>query len=160
LHSQRLSRSQIRALEDLEDATEGMERWHGKTHTELENNEEFLLAYRDWERQMIRAIRAGLTGNPNVQEFIRTRRAFGSRKLLRRARSGVESGIGQFTSDEILLRGEITKLIREYEKRYQKRLTQSRARQLLIVNGTLPQMTRQGFHKLLTKLFLLGYFRR
>lgn len=157
---QHLNKAQRRALEDLEDAAESMQRWDGKTPNELEDDETFLLTYRDWEDQMIRAIRVGLTDHPAVREFIRTRRGLGSSQTLRRARSGMEKGIRQFTSDDIHLRHEITTLVRDYEQQYEKRLTQSRARKLLIASNKIAKMTPQGFHKLLKKLFLLDYFPR
>ena len=157
----RLSRSQRRALEDLEDVIESMQRWHGRPYDELKDDELFQLAYRDWENMMIRAIRAGLTEHPSVQEFIHVRRGIGSRGTLRRARSGVEKGtVQQMHVKDIFLRQEIIQIIDDYKKQHNKPPSQIRVRQILRGRGKLHKMTRQGFHKLLKRLILLMYFRR
>jgi hypothetical protein len=157
----RLSNSQRRTLEDLNDAIASMQRWHGQPYDELKEDELFQVAHRDYEKMMVRAIRAGLTEHPTVQEFIHVRRSIGSRKILRQARSGVEKGtVHQWVLEDVRLRHEIIQLIGDYEEKYNKPLTQSRARQLLLVQNKLPRMTRQGFHKLLKRLNLLMYFRR
>jgi len=52
-----------------------MERWHGKKLAKLETDDAFMQAYRDWEKQMIRAIRAGLLDHPHVRAFVESRRS-------------------------------------------------------------------------------------
>src|ERR1044072_1113115 len=97
-----LSRSQLRALEDLEDVQASMQRWHGKAEEELKENEEFQLAYQDWHKEMVRAARAGLAEyHSGVRDFVQTRQAIGDWKTLRRARRGFERGIKQFTREDI-----------------------------------------------------------
>jgi hypothetical protein len=112
-----------------------MKRWHDKSPAELERDENFLLAYRDWERQMLRAVRAGLVDyHPAVYAFVQTRRSLGSGRLLRRARRGVEKGVGQFDSEDVHLRDVILAAIKGYELQYNRRPTQQRIRQILIAN--------------------------
>jgi hypothetical protein len=119
------------------------------------------LAYRDWERQMLRALRVGLMDyHPDVYAFVLTRRGLGSGRLLRRARHGVEKGVGQFNSEDVHKRGSILAAIRRYEKQYVRRPTQQRIRQILIAKKKLKPMSKQAFHKTLKRLFLLSYFRR
>ena len=160
LESPTMSRSQIRAREDLEDVLEGMMRWHDKTYDELKDDELFLVAYRDYEKAMIRAIRVGLIDHPAVQEFIHTRRSIGSWAALRRARSGVEKGVRAMSAEDVYLRHDIVKLVEDYEQKHGKPLSQSHARRLLIARGRLPKATRQNFHKLVKRLQLLHYFPR
>ncbi len=161
LESPTMSRSQIRAREELEDVLEGMMRWHGKTYDELKDDELFLVAYQDFVKEMTRAIRVGLIDHPAVQEFIHTRRSLGSRDTLRRARSGVEKGVKRpMTAEDVYLRGEIIKLVQDHEQKTGERITQSLTRKLLIARKTLPKMAPQAFHKRLKRLKLLHYFPR
>ena len=160
LESPTMSRSQIRAREDLEDVLEGMMRWHDKTYDELKDDELFLVAHEDYLNAMARAIRVGLTDHPAVQEFIHTRRSIGSWAALRRARSGVEKGVRAMSAEDVYLRHDIVKLVEDYEQKHGKPLTQKRARSFLLAQQKISKMSPQAFNKLLKKLKLLSHFPR
>ncbi len=137
-----------------------LRKFHGKSPTELETDELFMLQYHEWQAAIARAIRAGLTSHSAVQDFIQTERSLGRRSTLRRARSGVERGTNRLmTMDDVRLRDEIMRLIRNYQAEHQKPLTKAHAKRLLVAPGTLPKMTPQAFNKLLRRLFVDGYFR-
>ena len=162
-----LSRSQARALENVKDTLERMMEWHGKTKEEIETDPcRFNLCYEDFKKAMIRAVRAGLADHPAVKPWVLAQRGIGNRKTLRRARSGVEKGMKPSLTDaDVRLWGEIHDLAKEYEKLHGTKISQAKARKLLVARSLVGQSSfrrrsRQYFHKLLKKLNLLHYFDR
>ena len=155
-----LSQRQRRALDDVEQALALMEHRDGKDHGELKDDELFLVAYQDYVKAMIHAIRVGLADHPVVQDFIETRRNIGAWKTLRRARSGAEKGVRAMGAEDVYLRHDIVRHVEEYEQKHGKPLTQKRARSFLRADQKISKMSPQAFYKLLKRLKLLHYFPR
>lgn len=162
-----LSRTQLRAQDHLKDALEGIKKWQRCDGVSLEKNktvwEDFQLCLTEYDKAMVRAIRAGLADHPAadptlkriIAEYVSVNRLLGQWDLLRHARSGVEKGVRRpIPEADLHLWHEIEQAAVDYECRLGRPPTQSMLKKLLIADRTLPRMSREGFSKLLERLDL------
>ena len=142
-----------------------MKKWDGVLLAENKDTlEDLRLHLRDYDRAMARAIRAGLADHPDAEptvrrviaQYITVSRLLGQWDLLRRARSGVQKGVRRpVPQADLRLWDKIRCVAAEYERRHGRPPTQSMLRKLLVAKMAIPRTSRQGFHKLLTRLDLL-----
>jgi hypothetical protein len=81
-------------IEKLTEAHRDFAHWHGKSPpTKAPGRTMLRDDYREYERAVGRAIRAGVTKHPLVADWIRARRSVGDYNALRRFRLGLEAGM-------------------------------------------------------------------
>jgi hypothetical protein len=156
-----LTAAQRRALDNVNDALEHLQRWHGKSEAEIEADREGVgEALGDLDRTMVRALRARLARHPLVARWIAERKGNGDWRILRRARSGAEKGIKRpMTEKDLRVWAAIDSLARRNEEDDDAEpCTQIMAYRYLRNNRVIPQMRRQAFRKLLARLDLLHRF--
>ena len=160
-----LSRSQARAIEELEDTFKRIEQWDGASREEIEQDKEtFDLCLKDYKNAIIRAIRVGFNDH-HVKEFVAVQQALGQWDTLRRARSGLEKGVKRPMSwadlwvwseaDRLLGLGKRPEAIRcaLVNKLANEPPPKGFSREEAIIQSQrLRKMSRQGFHKLLKRL--------
>jgi hypothetical protein len=140
------------SLSRVTKALERLSAWQGKSPA-IEKEPGFQSAFKQVERAMLAAIHRGHENHPLVREWLTTRRALGQRDLLRRARSGVERATKRvLRPDDLRLAAEVERLASAGKSRS--------AVQRELTPRLVKTMSRQGFHKLLTRLDLHHLFSR
>lgn len=95
------TRKQERALSDLKFAAKQMRRWRNASAEEVEDRrQEFSQDLADYEKAVVRAIRAGLINHPDVRAWISAQRSLGEWDALRRFRLGLERGTRKMLSKQ------------------------------------------------------------
>ena len=128
----------------LKDITEYLKRFQeemfkkGQKHTEIAEN--IKLPYADYEKEMLKAIQAGLTAHPLVEEWVDARKAFGDWETLRKPRMGLERGVKRPHKIKDLKK--IWEIIRLHEE---EGFSWSRTHKILLDKGLIPQKSRQAF---------------
>ena len=88
-----LTRKQQRALSELKYTAKHIRRWSNASAKELEDrHQEFSQNLAEFEKDVGRAIRAGLINHPDVRAWISSQRSLGEWDALRQFRLGLEHG--------------------------------------------------------------------